>query len=108
MHTDIKKLEAELNYEILPGTEVMADTNRVAFIKAGETVLIPQPSSSPNDPLNWTPFWKTGSVTCAVLLGFIQGEQLAPRSLHRPADGPPYRIWPALALVANPLLRSRL
>lgn len=24
----------------------------------GQTILIPQPSDSPNDPLNWTPFRK--------------------------------------------------
>lgn len=73
MHTDLKRLEQELNYEILPGTEVMTDTSHVSFVKSGDTVLIPQPSSNPEDPLNWTPFWKSGAVVCSVLLGFIQG-----------------------------------
>ncbi|KAH8660421.1 serine/threonine kinase 16 [Xylariales sp. PMI_506] len=47
---------------MLPGTEVLADSQGLGGIhlnndKSG-VVLIPQPSSDPNDPLNWSPFWK--------------------------------------------------
>ncbi|KAK4700999.1 hypothetical protein P7C70_g5239, partial [Phenoliferia sp. Uapishka_3] len=93
MHTDIHRLEAELGIEIYPGTEVMyafffksptaqrliifvahrTDVAGVEFVKGGAGVLVPQPSNDPADPLNWSQLHKMGAVTCAVLLGFIQG-----------------------------------
>jgi hypothetical protein len=30
----------------------------VSLKKHGDTVLIPQPSDDPNDPLNWSELWK--------------------------------------------------
>ncbi|KAK6412397.1 hypothetical protein LTR95_017975, partial [Oleoguttula sp. CCFEE 5521] len=52
----------QLNVDLIPGTEVMTDVGGAHFAKAGgrETgsVLVPHPSSSPNDPLNWSRPWK--------------------------------------------------
>ncbi|KAM0790327.1 hypothetical protein ACM66B_003212 [Microbotryomycetes sp. NB124-2] len=73
MHTDIERLERELNIKIYPGTEVMTDTAGVEFIKAGETVLVPQPSNDPKDPLNWSWPYKAGALSSAILLAFVQG-----------------------------------
>ncbi|KAK4047494.1 hypothetical protein OIV83_005407 [Microbotryomycetes sp. JL201] len=73
MNTDVERLERELNVKIYPGTEVMRDTAGVEFIKAGDTVLIPQPSSEPSDPLNWSPWYKAGALSSSVLLAFVQG-----------------------------------
>ncbi|KAL8290108.1 hypothetical protein RQP46_003047 [Phenoliferia psychrophenolica] len=73
MHTDIHRLEAELNIVIYPGTEVMTDVHGVEFVKGGSGVLVPQPSNDPTDPLNWTNMHKMGAVYSGVLLGFVQG-----------------------------------
>ena len=76
LHTDVKALENELGgYKIYPGTEVLRDTDHVDFIKDKHgRVLVPQPSNDPADPLNWRPINKAGAITCAILLGFLQGE----------------------------------
>lgn len=70
---DVHRLEAELDYKIYPGTEVMKDVGDLHFAQSKAGVLVPQPSNHPNDPLNWSPFWKTGAITCATLVGFAQG-----------------------------------
>lgn len=49
------------------------DVAGVEFVKGSAGVLVPQPSNDAADPLNWSPLWKTGALTCAVLLGFLQG-----------------------------------
>lgn len=48
------KIEEELDTKIYPGTEVMADVGTHHFVKssqAGASVLVPQPSADPHDPL---------------------------------------------------------
>lgn len=72
-HPDVRRLEQDLDYKIYPGTEVMTDIGDLHFARNGATVLVPQPSSHLNDPLNWSWFWKTGAITCATLVGFVQG-----------------------------------
>lgn len=37
--------------EILPGTEIMTDVGSHHFVKGSKSVLVPQPSSDPHDPL---------------------------------------------------------
>ncbi|EFQ94824.1 hypothetical protein CFE70_000308 [Pyrenophora teres f. teres 0-1] len=69
-----RQLEAELHTEILPGTEVMADVGSHHFVKgAHQTVLVPQPSDDPNDPLNWTTGWKLACISSAAMVTFSQG-----------------------------------
>lgn len=48
---ELRALEQELQVEILPGTEVMADVGNHHFVKGAKSVLVPQPSSDKNDPL---------------------------------------------------------
>jgi hypothetical protein len=47
--------EREMHVEMLSGTEVMTDVGRGHLVHAknspNATVLIPQPTASPNDPL---------------------------------------------------------
>jgi len=56
-HNDdlIRRIQRETNVEILPGTEVMADIAGAHFIHADNstksTVLVPQPTDDPHDPL---------------------------------------------------------
>lgn len=66
---DARAAEA-LHVEILPGTEVMRDIDDVHFTHARGSdgaVLVPHPSSSPEDPLNWSLVWKL-TVAISVLL----------------------------------------
>ena len=52
-HQSLQNLEDEVPTEILPGTEIMVDVGDYHFTKRGRnnTVLVPQPSNDPNDPL---------------------------------------------------------
>ncbi|KAF2642880.1 MFS transporter-like protein [Massarina eburnea CBS 473.64] len=71
---EIQRIEAELHTEILPGTEVMTDVGSHHFVKgAKRTVLVPQPTDDPHDPLNWTSLWKGACITSAAVATFTQG-----------------------------------
>ncbi|KAF2193679.1 MFS general substrate transporter [Zopfia rhizophila CBS 207.26] len=71
---EIRQIEAELHTEILPGTEIMADVGTHHFVKgAGKTVLVPQPSNDPHDPLNWSTGWKAACITASTMVTFSQG-----------------------------------
>ena len=52
-HQSLRDLEHDVPTEILPGTEIMGDIGDYHFTKKGrnKTVLVPQPSNDPNDPL---------------------------------------------------------
>ncbi|KAL2050607.1 hypothetical protein ABVK25_009115 [Lepraria finkii] len=72
----LHQLEEELRVQIVPGTEIMADVGTHHFVKSSghsHRVLVPQPSDDPNDPLNWTGFWKFSTLTCATAATFVQG-----------------------------------
>ena len=47
----LHELEEELNVQILPGTEIMADVGSHHFVKSNSGVLVPQPTDDPRDPL---------------------------------------------------------
>jgi hypothetical protein len=69
-----RQLEHELNVEILPGTEIMADVGSHHFVKGSHRdVLVPQPSDNPNDPLNWSTWWKTACILSTAMVTFTQG-----------------------------------
>ncbi|PTB72346.1 MFS general substrate transporter [Trichoderma longibrachiatum ATCC 18648] len=73
----LQDIENELDIKIYPGTEVMVDVGTHHFIKSGSgdgeaRVLVPQPSDDPQDPLNWTYFWKLTTIICA---GFVSISQ---------------------------------
>ncbi|KAJ4983920.1 hypothetical protein SVAN01_10606 [Stagonosporopsis vannaccii] len=69
-----RQLEQELNVEILPGTEIMADIGSHHFVKGShKDVLVPQPSDDPNDPLNWSTWWKTACILSTAFVTFTQG-----------------------------------
>jgi hypothetical protein len=60
--------------EILPGTEIMADVGSHHFVKGShKDVLVPQPSDDPNDPLNWSTWWKIACITSTAMVTFTQG-----------------------------------
>lgn len=69
----IRELEEVLDTKIYPGTEIMKDIGTHHFVKGANnthSVLVPQPSDDPRDPLNWSPFWKTTTIFCATALSF--------------------------------------
>jgi hypothetical protein len=71
---EIRQIEQELHTEILPGTEIMTDVGTHHFVKgASKTVLVPQPSDDPHDPLNWNSLWKGACITAATMATFTQG-----------------------------------
>ncbi|KAF3061378.1 Protein HOL1 [Daldinia childiae] len=45
--------------DIIPGTDVIFTGQDAGEANASEVVLIPQPTSSSDDPLNWSPTWKS-------------------------------------------------
>jgi hypothetical protein len=72
----LRQLEEELNVEILPGTEIMADFGTHHFVKetgAKGPVLVPQPSNNPHDPLNWTRKRKALIILIANIFSFELG-----------------------------------
>ncbi|KAL3422543.1 hypothetical protein PVAG01_06699 [Phlyctema vagabunda] len=69
----LHELEQELHTEILPGTEIMTDVGSHHFVKGSNSVLVPQPSDDPHDPLNWSPAWKASAIFCATFVSFAQG-----------------------------------
>ena len=73
VNQELHELEQELHVEILPGTEVMTDVGSHHFVKGRSHVLVPQPSDSPHDPLNWSPLWKTLCIVSATFATFTQG-----------------------------------
>lgn len=74
MDQELHQIEQELHTEILPGTEIMADVGSHHFVKKGDSqVLVPQPSASEHDPLNWTPFWKGLCIAASTSVSFTQG-----------------------------------
>lgn len=71
--TAAHSIEHELGEKIYPGTEVMADVGSHHFVKSSNRVLVPQPSQSPHDPLNWNRTWKIVAMTLATAVSFTQG-----------------------------------
>ncbi|GKZ35881.1 hypothetical protein AbraIFM66950_006681 [Aspergillus brasiliensis] len=72
----LHQIERELNTEIYPGTEIMADVGSHHFVKASsrsDRVLVPQPSQSPHDPLNWSRKWKMSAICLSTAVSFSQG-----------------------------------
>ncbi|OQU99449.1 hypothetical protein CLAIMM_05080 [Cladophialophora immunda] len=52
-------------------TTSAAQTNSLKFAKDGHTILVPQPSDDPNDPLNWTSFKKHTLLIIVSLSAFL-------------------------------------
>lgn len=56
----LHQLEAELQIQIVPGTEIMTDVGSHHFVKSSDRVLVPQPSEDPHDPLVSPPLFERG------------------------------------------------
>jgi len=67
----------EPNQPIVPGTIQLFDstinvenTSHLKHAADGKTILAPQPSDSPNDPLNWS-IWRKDGIFAMLLMGGI-------------------------------------
>ncbi|KAH6990022.1 major facilitator superfamily domain-containing protein [Ilyonectria destructans] len=73
---ELEQIQNELDIEIIPGTEIMADIGSHHFVKSEDKshrVLVPQPSDDPHDPLNWTKAWKLSALVAVSTMSFTQG-----------------------------------
>ncbi|RKK10986.1 hypothetical protein BFJ66_g17609 [Fusarium oxysporum f. sp. cepae] len=73
---ELEQIQDELHIEIIPGTEIMADIGSYHFVRSDDSshrVLVPQPSQSPRDPLNWTQSWKLSALIAVSTMSFTQG-----------------------------------
>ncbi|KAH8675197.1 major facilitator superfamily domain-containing protein [Ilyonectria robusta] len=73
---ELEQIQNELDIEIIPGTEIMADIGSHHFVKSEDKshrVLVPQPSNDPHDPLNWTRAWKLSALVAVSTMSFTQG-----------------------------------
>lgn len=71
---ELRRVESELQVELLPGTEIMTDIGSHHFVKGpSHNVLVSQPSDDPSDPLNWSPWWKAATITSASMVTFSMG-----------------------------------
>ncbi|KAK9418415.1 putative Major facilitator superfamily domain-containing protein [Seiridium unicorne] len=58
--------------EIIPGTDIVfRETNTGEGNATEELVLIPQPTDNADDPLNWTPTWKTIVIVNQFIFTFV-------------------------------------
>jgi hypothetical protein len=51
-NSPVSTMASHENVDLVPGTEIMKEDGKA------KKVLIPQPSSDPHDPLNWSTTWK--------------------------------------------------
>ncbi|KAI1100659.1 putative MFS transporter [Jackrogersella minutella] len=58
--------------DIIPGTDIIfTDKNDGESTSSSEVVLIPQPTSSPDDPLNWSMAWKATIIFNQFVFVFV-------------------------------------
>ncbi|KAI1804223.1 putative MFS transporter [Daldinia bambusicola] len=57
--------------DIIPGTDIIFTGQDAREASASEIVLIPQPSSSPDDPLNWSLTWKSIVIVNQFVFVFV-------------------------------------
>ncbi|KAF2720641.1 putative MFS transporter [Polychaeton citri CBS 116435] len=82
-----------------PGHEFQANLKRTAD---GKTILIPQPTSLPSDPLNW-PLWRRDLITSILCLASVIATTLSPLLAATSLD---LVVWykkpfPAIALLTG-------
>lgn len=70
----VGNMEAILRSEkpdIIPGTDVIFTGQDAGEASASEIVLIPQPTSGSDDPLNWSPTWKSIIIFNQFIFVFV-------------------------------------
>ncbi len=57
--------------DIIPGTEVVFQSGGSTKESSGNLILVPQPLANLDDPLNWSPLWKTTVIFNQVVFVFV-------------------------------------
>ena len=65
------KANDERRYSYALDTEALQNVSDLKLAADGHTVLIPQPSTDPQDPLNWSSFRKHLIVFCISVCAFL-------------------------------------
>ena len=52
-------------------SQVQPESGEISLALDGKTILIPQPSDDPNDPLNWSPKKKGITLTVISIVSFM-------------------------------------
>jgi hypothetical protein len=73
-HNDLERLGEEKGYAITVDAEKELDLSGLKLASDGKTVLIPQPSDDPNDPLNWSYGRKIAILLTVSATAFLPGE----------------------------------
>ena len=68
---DLSDIEGDTNAHILDVKELGAEGQGLQTAQDGKTVLIPQPSSDPNDPLNWSRLKKHVILLVITVAAFL-------------------------------------
>ena len=68
---DLTNTIGDPSAHILDIEEFGAEGQGLQTAHDGKTVLIPQPSSDPNDPLNWNPFKKHITLLVITVVAFL-------------------------------------
>lgn len=80
--TDLERIGEEKGYTLAlepdASSSDIADLSGLKLAEDGKTVLIPQPSDDPNDPLNWSKMRKLTVLLVVSCTSFLPGE-LRPR-----------------------------
>lgn len=63
----------------IPGTEILVDEDKTHGHTEGKNgiIYVPEPSSDPNDPLNWSKTWKMIHITICFLYTMVNAGGLA-------------------------------
>lgn len=71
----------EIDESQVPGTVYLVDVDHSASsphsASSGDIILVPAPSSDPNDPLNWSTSRKRLHLLCLMLFVFFNGMALS-------------------------------
>ncbi|KAK4688422.1 hypothetical protein P7C73_g1699, partial [Tremellales sp. Uapishka_1] len=85
MDSDLAPTQTQehVDVELIPGTEIMRDHDGVRLERGNHShsVLVPQPSFAPSDPLNWSRPWKyfvTFTWSLYVFVAVMSALSLAP------------------------------
>ncbi|OTA57944.1 MFS general substrate transporter [Hypoxylon sp. EC38] len=81
MTLPITSNHGDIDESLIPGTVHLVDLEHTMATRHAkdqkDIVLVPTPSSDPNDPLNWTPRRKYLALACALLYTWFNGMALS-------------------------------
>ncbi|KAI1389224.1 putative MFS transporter [Hypoxylon trugodes] len=81
MASPISSNHGDIDESLVPGTVHLVDLEHTMATRHAkdqkDIVLVPTPSTDPNDPLNWTPRRKYLALTCALLYTWFNGMALS-------------------------------